>query len=61
MNNQQIIKIIEESSAILNHKFNRLDLNLIEINNKVYNRSNFEVFKRDLLEAGTQSRMVFLS
>lgn len=61
MNNHQLIKIIEEASSLLKHKFNRIDLDLVEINSKEYTKSEFQDFKRDLLEAGTKARVVFLS
>ncbi|HMP99219.1 MAG TPA: ABC transporter ATP-binding protein [Cyclobacteriaceae bacterium] len=61
MNNHQIIKIIEEASSLLNHKFNHVELDLVEINSREYSKSNFQEFKRDLLEAGTKARVVFLS
>jgi ABC-type bacteriocin/lantibiotic exporter with double-glycine peptidase domain len=61
MNNHQIIKIIEEASALLKHKFNHVELDLVEINSKEYDKSRFNDFKRDLLETGTKARVVFLS
>ncbi|MEO5978389.1 MAG: ATP-binding cassette domain-containing protein [Chryseolinea sp.] len=60
MNNDHIIRILRESSLSLNHSFDAENLRFVEINNRTYDLMEFAEFKRDLLEAGTKIRVMFL-
>jgi len=60
MNNDHIIRILREASLGLNHSFDAASLRFVEINNRTYDAKEFPEFKRDLLEAGSKIRMLFL-
>ncbi len=60
MNNDYIIRILREASLSLKHSFDATSLRFVEINNRTYDASEFPEFKRDLLEAGSKIRMLFL-
>ena len=60
MNNDQIIRILREASLSMNHDFDATNLRFVEINNRSYDVKEFPEFKRDLLEAGSKIRMLFL-
>lgn len=60
MTNNTILRIIREASLLKTHDFDAGTLESITINNRTYDRSEFDEFKRDLLEAGSKVRMQFL-
>lgn len=60
MNNDQIVRILREGALTLNHDVNALDLRYVEVNNRTYSDDEFPEFKRDLLEAGSKVKMIFL-
>lgn len=60
MNNHSLIKILREGSFLLKHNFDATSLRFVEINNRSYSIDEFPEFKRDLIEAGSKIRMLFL-
>lgn len=60
MNNYSIIRILRESSLLLKHEFDASSLRFVEINNRVYADDVFLEFKRDLIEAGSKIRILFM-
>ena len=60
MNNDQIVRILREAALSLKHDFDAAALRFVEINNRSYTEVEFPEFKRDLLEAGSKIRMLFL-
>ena len=60
MTNDHIVRILREASLSLKHDVDTASLRFVEINNRTYDRSEFAEFKRDLLEAGSKIRMLFL-
>ena len=60
MNNHQIVCILREASLSLKHDFDVTNLRFVEINHRSYDAAEFPEFKRDLLEAGSKIRMLFL-
>lgn len=60
MTNNSIIRILRESALQLKHEFDITSLRFVEINNRSYDRDEFAEFKRDLLEAGSKIRILFL-
>ncbi|CAN5126584.1 ATP-binding cassette domain-containing protein [soil metagenome] len=60
MTNEHIIRILREASLSMRHDFDAATLRFVEINNRTYDAGEFQEFKRDLLEAGSKIRMLFL-
>lgn len=60
LDNYQIVRILREAALLLKHDFNALDLRFIESNQRDYLKDEFEEFKRDLIEAGSKVRFLFL-
>ena len=60
MNNDHIIRILREASLTLKHEFDAASLRFVDINKRDYEIDEFPEFKRDLLEAGSKIRMLFL-
>ena len=60
MTNDHIIRILREAALSLKHDFDAANLRFVEINNRSYDNSEFQEFKRDLLEAGSKIQMMFL-
>lgn len=60
MTNDYIVRILREAALILNHSFDAASLRFVDINNRSYTDAEFHEFKRDLLEAGSKIRMLFL-
>jgi ABC-type bacteriocin/lantibiotic exporter with double-glycine peptidase domain len=60
MTNDHIVRILREASLKLTHDFDATSLRFVEINNRTYDKNEFPEFKRDLLEAGSKIRMLFL-
>ncbi|AYB32050.1 peptidase domain-containing ABC transporter [Chryseolinea soli] len=60
MTNDRIVRILREAALVLKHDFDATSLRFIEVNNRRYALSDFAEFKRDLLEAGSKIRMLFL-
>lgn len=60
MDNRSIVKILQEAALFLEHRFEPTALKLVEINSRTYTRDQFHEFKRDLLEAGQKTRILFL-
>lgn len=60
MSNEHIVRILKEASLKLKHDFDATGLRFVEINNRSYDESEFAEFKRDLIEAGSKIRMLFM-
>ncbi|RAV98160.1 peptidase domain-containing ABC transporter [Pseudochryseolinea flava] len=60
MNNHTIVKLLREGALKLKHDFNPAALRFVEINNRSYGIDEFAEFKRDLIEAGSKIKMLFL-
>lgn len=60
MNNVHIIRILREASLMLKHEFDAASLHFVDINKRTYENTEFLEFKRDLMEAGSKIRMMFL-
>ncbi|MBL0739941.1 ATP-binding cassette domain-containing protein [Chryseolinea sp. Jin1] len=60
MTNDQIVRILREAALALKHDFDAASLRFVDINNRSYVLTDFPEFKRDLLEAGSKIRMLFL-
>jgi ABC-type bacteriocin/lantibiotic exporter with double-glycine peptidase domain len=60
MNNGHIVRILREASLVLKHEFDTASLHFVDINKRDYDRNEFPEFKRDLLEAGSKIRVMFL-
>ncbi len=58
--NNDILRILRESSLILEHHYDPQHLRFVEINNRSYTLEEFPEFKRDLLEASNKIRMMLL-
>lgn len=60
MNNSHIIRIINESALSSRHDFDATVLNFVDANKRSYSLAEFPEFKRDLTEAGSKVRMLFM-
>ncbi len=60
LSNDHIIRILRESSLVLEHNFDAETLRFVEVNNRTYTLEEFDEFKRDLLEASTKIRLLLL-
>jgi ABC-type bacteriocin/lantibiotic exporter with double-glycine peptidase domain len=60
LSNKSIIQILRETGLALHHDINLDDLNHVEINQRTYSPEELPEFKRDLVDAGNQSRIIYL-
>lgn len=60
MTNRDIVRILHESALSSNHDFDGSVLKFVEANKRDYEISEFPEFKRDLIEAGSKVRMLFM-
>lgn len=60
MTNEHIIRIINEASLNAKHDLEVEALKFVDFNRRNYSENEFAEFKRDLLEAGSKVRMVFM-
>ncbi|MDH4092046.1 MAG: ABC transporter ATP-binding protein/permease [Cyclobacteriaceae bacterium] len=60
MNNNHVLRILNESALNAKHDFDVEALRFVEANNRSYGENEFIEFKRDLLEAGSKIRMLFM-
>ncbi len=60
MNSNQIIQIIRDSANILNQDFDGLALQEIDSSPRSYEHDELAEFKRDLIEAATKQRIIYL-
>jgi ABC-type bacteriocin/lantibiotic exporter with double-glycine peptidase domain len=60
LNNDQLVRILRETALLLKHDFNPTDLYFAEINKRSYSIEEFAEFKRDLTEAASKVRLMFL-
>lgn len=60
MNNHSIIKLLRETSLLLDHKYDRTALRFVEINTREYAIDDFNEFKIDLFEAGSKIKLLFM-
>ncbi len=60
LNNQQIIRCLREVSIVMKHSFNFKDIHHVEANQRNYAEDEIIEFKRDLVEAGNQIRIMFM-
>ncbi|MBL7843919.1 MAG: ATP-binding cassette domain-containing protein [Cyclobacteriaceae bacterium] len=60
LSNDHTIRILRESSLLLEHSFDAETLRFVEANNRTYSLDEFTEFKRDLLEAATKIRFLML-
>ncbi len=60
LNNQQIIRCLREVSLVMKHSFNFEDIHHVEANQRNYSEDEIIEFKRDLVEAGNQIRIMFM-
>ena len=60
MTNRDIVRILHESALASKHDFDGSVLKFVEANKRDYEISEFPEFKRDLIEAGSKVRMLFM-
>lgn len=60
MTNSDIVRILNESALASNHDFDGSVLKSVDANRREYELSEFAEFKRDLIEAGSKVRMLFM-
>lgn len=60
MNNSHIIRILHECALAAKHDFDARVLTFTEANRRTYGLSEFAEFRRDLIEAGSKIRMLFM-
>lgn len=60
MTNRDIVRILHESALASNHDFDGSVLRFVEANRRDYDLAEFPEFKRDLIEAGSKVRMLFM-
>jgi ABC-type bacteriocin/lantibiotic exporter with double-glycine peptidase domain len=60
LSNKSIARILRETGLLVNHDINLADLHQVEINQRVYSVQELPEFKRDLIEAGNHSRIIYL-
>jgi ABC-type bacteriocin/lantibiotic exporter with double-glycine peptidase domain len=60
MNNNYIIRLLHEAALFAKHDFDAEELRLVEMNSRTYDITEFNEFKRDLAEAGSKIRLLFL-
>ncbi len=60
LTNLSIVRIIREIGISEKHALNLHDLHHVEMNNRIYIKSDLPEFERDLIEAGNPARIIFL-
>lgn len=60
MNNNLIVRILNECALSAKHDFDATVLKFVDANKRTYELSEFNEFKRDLIEAGSKMRMLFM-
>ena len=60
MTNRDIVRILHESALASSHDFDGSVLKFVDANRRDYDISEFSEFKRDLIEAGSKVRMLFM-
>lgn len=60
MTNNDIVRILNESALASDHDFDGSVLKFVDANKREYELSEFPEFKRDLIEAGSKVRMLFM-
>ncbi|HOX81587.1 MAG TPA: ATP-binding cassette domain-containing protein [Chryseolinea sp.] len=60
LDNYQIVRILHEASLMLKHNFDSHALRFVDANQRNYGISEFTEFKRDLIEAGSKVKFLFL-
>ena len=60
MNNQQIIRCLQECASKLDIDLDISKLESVDIISRFYETGEFAEFKRDLIEAGNDSGIVFI-
>ncbi|MBX2961047.1 MAG: ATP-binding cassette domain-containing protein [Cyclobacteriaceae bacterium] len=60
LTNQHIIRILRESSLLLNQEIDPGRLRFVEVNNRIYTADDFLEFKRDLFEAANKIQIMML-
>src|SRR5690606_18522625 len=60
LTNFQITRILREVDLLLQQRFNVEDIRAVEVNKRDYSRAEFPEFKRDLQEAASKMRLLFL-
>ena len=60
LTNLSVIKVLREVGLLVKHQINLQELKHVELNLRSYSKEELGEFKRDLMEAGNQSRMIFL-
>ena len=60
LTNLSVIKVLREVGLLVKHQINLQELKHAELNLRSYSIEELGEFKRDLMEAGNQSRMIFL-
>ncbi|MCA6074737.1 peptidase domain-containing ABC transporter [Fulvivirga sedimenti] len=60
MNSSQIIQVIREASTYLGQDFDGFTLREMEASPRYYDREDAPEFRRDLIEAATKQRIIFL-
>ncbi|WP_276373909.1 ABC transporter ATP-binding protein [Chryseolinea sp. H1M3-3] len=60
MNNNIIVRILNECALAAKHHFDSSVLRFVDANKRSYELSEFNEFKRDLIEAGSKMRMLFM-
>lgn len=60
LTNHSIVKIIREIGLHQKHDINLNELKQVEMNHRSYSKNELMEFKRDLVEAGNQTRVIFM-
>ena len=60
MNNNIIVRILNECALATKHDFDASVLRFVDANKRSYELPEFNEFKRDLIEAGSKIRMLFM-
>lgn len=60
MNNSYIIRLLNEAALLSRHDMEPEALRYVEANKRTYDYTEFIEFKRDLIEAGSKVRMIFM-
>jgi len=60
LNNQQIVRCLREVSFVMKHSLKLENIQYVEANQHNYSDDEFIEFKRDLIEAGNQVRVMFM-
>jgi ABC-type bacteriocin/lantibiotic exporter with double-glycine peptidase domain len=60
LNNQQIVRCLREVAFAMKHSFNLENIHHVEANQRSYAADELVEFKRDLIEAGNQIRIMFM-